>query len=108
MKFQGKGKSNTGNVGRRFFQYYQITSNITGVDEELLRRFGVILSVLASGYCINPDAFQDFCSQTTKIYMDLYNWNYMTVAVHKVLIHGADVIRSCPLPIGRNKVFLKP
>ena len=34
------------------------------------------------------------------LFRDLYAWFYMPVSVHKLLIHGADVIRSHLLPIG--------
>lgn len=36
---QGTGNSNDGNTARRFFQNYKCSANITGVDEELIKRF---------------------------------------------------------------------
>ncbi|CAG4958950.1 unnamed protein product [Colias eurytheme] len=36
---QDSGNSNDGNTARRFFQNYQCSSEITGVDEELIKRF---------------------------------------------------------------------
>ncbi|CAI6355595.1 unnamed protein product [Macrosiphum euphorbiae] len=35
------------------------------------------------------------------MFVTLYPWYYMPSSVHKVLIHGADVIRFAPLPIGK-------
>lgn len=39
---QGAGNSNDGNTARRFFSNYQCTANITGVDEELIKRLYII------------------------------------------------------------------
>lgn len=33
-------------------------------------------------------------------YVKKYSWYNMTVTVHKILIHGAKIIESIPLPIG--------
>lgn len=87
-------------MGRRFFKNYKISSEVTELDEDLLRRFWVILTVLASGYNINPDAFEKYAMDTARRYVDKCGWHYMPVSVHKVLIHGADIIRHCQLPIG--------
>jgi hypothetical protein len=32
--------------------------------------------------------------------VELYGWYYMSVTVHKLLIHGADIIQNCIVPIG--------
>jgi hypothetical protein len=37
---------------------------------------------------------------TAKLYIEHYNWYYMPASVHKILLHGADVIKHCLLPIG--------
>lgn len=98
--FKGKGKSNTGNVGRIFFKNFTISASITGVEEEVIRRFGVILSCLGSGHKIDADIFEDYCYETTKLFVNKYPWRNLTPSVHKVLIHGAEIIRSSDLPIG--------
>lgn len=38
---------------------------------------------------------------TAKLYIKLYPWYYMTASVHTILIHGAIVIESALLPIGK-------
>jgi len=48
-----KGTSNIGNVGRISLTNYHESSKITGVDEDLIRRFGVIMIALSSGYQIH-------------------------------------------------------
>jgi hypothetical protein len=54
MPKQNPGNSNYGNTARRFFADYAISSQVTGVSEELISRFGVILQTLASSRNINP------------------------------------------------------
>lgn len=71
---------------------------------------------MASGYEIDPIKFSEFTASTAADYVKLYNWYYMPASVHKILIHGADIIRSLSIPIGllseeaqeaRNKEFKK-
>lgn len=58
---------------------------------------------MSSGYEININIFEDYCFKTAEMCVSLYPWYYMPVSVHKVLLHGADVIRFAPLPIGNDK-----
>lgn len=61
--------------------------------------------VMASGQDINIDAFEEYGVQTAKLFVSLYPWFYMPSSVHKILIHGADVIRFAILPIGKHFVI---
>lgn len=70
---QDKGTSNTGNVGCIFFRNYKKTSEITGVDENLIQRFYIILTALSSGHQLNSDYFDKFTRETAKLYVDKYN-----------------------------------
>lgn len=45
---QGTGNTNNGNTVRRFFSDPDLTFEITGVNVELIKRFGQILKILAS------------------------------------------------------------
>lgn len=67
---------------------------------KLIKRFGTILSVMASGYEINTVTFEVYGIETAKLFVELYPWYYMLPSVHKILLHGADVIRHALLPIG--------
>ena len=59
--------------------------------------------------------FKDFARKTAEKYVELYDWFYMSSTVHKLLIHGADIIEKNDIvPIGtlleeasesRNKDF---
>ncbi|XP_060871340.1 uncharacterized protein LOC132945581 [Metopolophium dirhodum] len=77
------------------------SAKITNIDEELIKKFGNILMVLASGYEIDTESFKNYCLDTAKYYITLYPWYNMPASVHKILIHGADVIQHALLPIGQ-------
>lgn len=98
---QGKGTSNDGNTARKFFGNPQLSAEITGLDENLIIRFSIILQVLASGQKINTSKFTDFAFQTAELYVSLYPWYYMPASVHKLLLHGGDIIKHAIVPIGQ-------
>lgn len=110
----GFGNSNDGNSSRRFFENPQLSSEITGIDFNLIYRFKVILEAISSGHEINIEKFTKYTADTAKLYVDLYSWCPMTPTMHKILIHGTTVIKHALLPIGhlseeaaeaRNKHF---
>lgn len=51
---QGSGTANSGNTSRRFFANPSLVSEITGLDENLVKRFAVILEAII--YDINTGA----------------------------------------------------
>lgn len=95
------GSSNDGNTARRFFENSTTSASITGVNEDLIKRFHVILQALSSGHEINPITFQDYAIQTARDFVHLYPWYYMPTSMHKILIHGKEIINSALLPIGQ-------
>lgn len=97
----GYGSTNDGNTARRFFENYELTSMITGVKEELIKRFYVILQVICSGYDINVNNFEEYALETAKLFVSEYPWYYMPTTVHKILMHGPLIIGSAILPIGQ-------
>lgn len=99
---QGHGSTNDGNTARRFFANPDMTAEITGVSEELIRRFAIILEAISSGYHIDAVKFHEYAQATMQLYLDLYSWYYMPSSIHKVLMHGAAIIESFGLiPIGQ-------
>lgn len=113
---QMSGSTNDGNTSRRFFMNPEKSAEITGVSIDLIKRFKIILQTLASGHTINIEKFKNYTLETAKLYVEKYSWNPMTPTVHKILIHGADVISNFWLPIGllseeaqeaNNKIFKK-
>ena len=53
----GSGTSNDGNTARRFFSSPDLSSSITGIEKEIIVRFGVILQVISSGNQIRGNFF---------------------------------------------------
>lgn len=98
---QGGGNSNDGNTARKFFDNPVLVSEITGVDKDLISRFANILSAISSGHYINENKFKIYCLETAQMCIQLYGWYKMSATVHKLLLHGSDIIRSFPLPIGQ-------
>lgn len=110
----GVGNSNDGNTARRFFQDPKFAAETTELDEELIIRFRTILIAISSRKKIDEVKFRKYATDTYDRYIELYSWYHMPPSVHKVLLHGADIIESFDLPIGfyseepqeaRNKDF---
>lgn len=88
----GFGSSYDGNTSKRFFQQPAVSSSIIRIDENLIRKFGVILQVL-SGYDIDVEQFQQYAINTKTLYLSLYSWFPMPLTLHKILVHGSDIIK---------------
>lgn len=97
----GAGNSNDGNTARRFFENYETSARILGVDSGLMKRAYIILQVMSSGFAVNVEIFQEYCFETAEICTSLYSWYKMSTTVHKILIHGPTIIEWSPLPIGQ-------
>ena len=93
------------------------SAEITGEDENLIKRFYIILQALSSGVMINAESFGSYAVETARIYVTNYGWYYMPSSVHKILLHGQNIIKHfAVLPIdqlsedaqeSRNKDYKK-
>lgn len=97
---QGYGSSNTGNTARRFFKDPALTSEITKIDKILIQRIATILEVINSNSIIDSEKFRLFAQETAEIAIQKYPWYYMPSTVHKLLLHGADIVQNSILPVG--------
>lgn len=97
----GYGSTNDGNTARIFFQNPQLSAEITGLSKELIIKFHTVIRVLVSGFKIKIDTFKDLLNETRTLYLNLYGWYYMPSSVHKVLVHGCEIIDFFELPIGQ-------
>ena len=88
-------------TSRRFFSNLELSSQITGVNLDLIKGLHVVLEVISSGYKIDAVKFDGFAHETAKLYINLYVWYPMSPTMHKVLMHGAEVITHAILPIGQ-------
>jgi hypothetical protein len=54
---------------------------------------------------VNVLEFEMYTIDTAKLFISLYPWFFMPSSVHKILIHGADIINAALLPIeNKNKI----
>lgn len=97
----GFGSTNDGNTARRFFSNPETSARITGIDEEIISRFRIILLTISSGYAIKVDSFKNYCQATARKFVELYSWYNMPTTVHKILIHSPAIIANSILPIGQ-------
>lgn len=96
----GHGNTNDGNTARKFFENYNTTSAITGIDKGLIRRVNILLNAINSTREINSKKFGLYAFETSKLIISLYQWRPMTPTVHKVLCHGQYIIENNILPLG--------
>lgn len=101
MPNQQTGNTNDGNTARKFFRNAEKSSEVTGVNVELIKRFHIILECINSGFFINSEKFYKYLKETRELYIREYSWYPMPVSVHKILFHGKHIIDSCILPIGQ-------
>lgn len=97
----GFGSSNDGNTARRFFENAEVSASITGIDINIIRKFRNIMCIISSGYEINLELFKSYLHDTAKLYVKEYPWYPMPTTVHKILMHGQQVIKNALLPIGQ-------
>lgn len=81
----GKGTSNDGKTARRFFKNCDKSANITGVDKNLIQRFGNILFAMSSGHEVNVPEFKMYTADTAKLFISLYPWYPCLVVYIKFL-----------------------
>lgn len=98
---QGVGTTNDGNTARTFFENPSVTADITGLDETVVKNFAVILQAIASGQQIDANKFDMFAKKLARLVVEKYPWYYMPASVHKILLHGGEIVKYALLPIGQ-------
>ena len=76
-----------------FFRKAAVSAAIAEIDERLIHRFRVILSALSSKSIINADKFENNAKETKSLLSKLHPKHRLTPTAHKILDHGASVIR---------------
>lgn len=95
------GNTNDGNSSRRFFGDPKLAADITGISYDLIYRLKIILETISSGHAIDPEKYDKYALDTARLYIKLYPWHPMTPTMHKILVHGAAIIKHALLPIGQ-------
>lgn len=90
--FQSKEQAIMGTLPDGSLEILKLTSSKTGIDENLIRRFGIIFQTLACGKEIDGDKFDKYVLETAKLYVELYDWYFKPASVHKILIHGKNIL----------------
>ena len=98
---QGVGNTNDGNTARRFFENPSVTADITGLDETVVKNFAIILQTIASGQQIDANKFDNFAKNLARLVVEKYPWYNMPASVHKILIHGGEIVKHALVPIGQ-------
>ena len=60
----------------------------------------MIWGTLSCGFEVDADEFGKLCDETKNIYFTEVGWFSMPPTLHKILVHGKEIIKTCPLPIG--------
>lgn len=96
----GSGTTNDGNTARRAFENPALLAECLDLHFGLLKNIQTILIALSCHMPIDSARFDVLCSRTAEIYVENYPWYPMPSTVHKILIHGADILRTSILPVG--------
>lgn len=59
------------------------------------------MQAISCGYELETESYRKYALETAELFVKLYGWYKMPASVHKILIHGADVMDSLLLPIGQ-------
>lgn len=62
----GFGNTNDGNTARRFFQNEKLSSEITHLDEELIKKLHIIMIVVSSEHEVDVEKFRSYTHETAK------------------------------------------
>ena len=99
-KQNGSGTTNDGNTARTFFRNSEAASQITGIDEAIIKRLHVILCVVSSNKEVDVDKFEEYAWDTYKRMTSTYPWFRVPAAVHKLLAHTPKAMRVNNLSLG--------
>ena len=66
------------------------------VPIEFIKGFYVIWVALASSLPICPEKFKAFCDHIKSIYLENCGWYKMSPTLHKILIHGHEILSLLP------------
>ena len=100
MPKQSFGSTNDGNTARKFFKESGKTAAVTKLDENLIKHFRLLLAALSTKSEVDPDKFEKHAAATKALLTELHPNVSLTPTAHKLLDHGADVLRYHEAPMG--------
>nr|XP_018903645.1 PREDICTED: uncharacterized protein LOC109034777 isoform X2 [Bemisia tabaci] len=113
-KSGGSGNTNSGNTARKAFSDPELFSEITNIDVRSIERLQTILIAISCKLPLNIELFKEYCHETGRLYMQLFPDKPMTATLHKILVHGSQIMQNSNLPLGffgedapesRNKLY---
>lgn len=96
---QGHGTTNTGNLARLCFSDPIKFAKALEIDEELVSKISLILSLLRCKEELDIAKFETLCKDTYQLNYTRYPWSRMCPTLHKLLKHGTAIIQNFPMPI---------
>lgn len=98
----GFGISHDGNTARRFFQDCKLTSEITGIDVEIIERFSNLLAAISCNTVVNFKKYEMYGIATAQKFSKTYPSFTFSPTVHKILFHGHEYIQHFgSIPLGK-------
>ncbi|CAH0407193.1 unnamed protein product [Chilo suppressalis] len=96
------GTTNDGNTAKTALsdKNQAIFTDILGLEPWLVEGLHIVLVTISCEFAIDAKKFGNFCRTLAEKYVRFYSWHPMTVTVHKILMHGEEIIASSALPIG--------
>lgn len=95
----GSGTSFNGNTARACFKDTAKLANSLGINEQLVKRLAFILLAFRRKEGLNMDRLETYCTETYKLFFELYPWAKMNPSIHKMLRHGVAIARQFPLSL---------
>lgn len=95
----GSGTSLNGNSSRKCFKDPSALAKALGINEELVKRLSFILKAFNHKEGVNLEALEKYCTDTYKLFFELYPWAKMNPSIHKMLRRGVDIARKFPLSL---------
>lgn len=95
----GSGTSMTGNTARKCLKDHSTLAMILKVEEGLVKRLWYVLLAFRQKERVNLDQLQEYCTETYKLFYNIYPWAKINPTVHKLLRHGVVIARKFPLSL---------
>jgi len=93
------GSSNVGNTASRAIANYELLSLILNICVQILKKCRIILINISREFKIDPEKCRELCRESFDLYLKKYPWYPLSPTLHKVLVHGHQIIKSSFLPV---------
>lgn len=95
----GSGTSFNGNTARKCFKDPSTLAKILGINEDFVKRLAFTVLAFKQKEGVHMDRLEIYCTETYKLFFELYPWAKMNPSVHKMLRHGVAIFWHFPLSL---------